>query len=465
MSKQALHAVTESESKQLSTAARVDHLGVAMTPTDPRCVEIYAKAIRAFNCYRGDPVAIIDEALAIDPNFIMGLVLRAHLHVSMWERSVVPDLRTMLVELKALAPQAHDREQRHIEAIAAWADGEWDKARLLLEYLSADYPRDVLALQAGHLGDFYHGDRDNLRGRVARVLPHFTRDDQGYGFLLGMYSFGLEECGSYAEAEETGRHAMSLEADDCWAHHAVAHVMEMTGRGSEGIAFMQQRRQHWAQPDNGLKYHNWWHLALYHLDHGDSERAIALYDSGVRADPDAMQLLLLDACAMLWRLRLQNIDVGQRWEELAAKYGQSAEVGFYAFNDMHAVMALVANGQQTEAEKWLAEMHEVEHLTTSNGVMTRTVGLPIARAICAFGRQRYDDVVSLLMPVRHRAHAFGGSHAQRDIVHRTLIEAALRAGQATLAHGLLEERRALRPDCPFTWQQLRRAEAAQERPA
>ncbi len=84
--------------------------------------------------------------------------------------------------------------------------------------------------------------------------------------------------------------------------------------------------------------------------------------------------------------------------------------------------------------------------------MARIVGLPIVRAVEAFGRERYGETLELLMPVRYRAHAFGGSHAQRDIVHRTLLEATLRDGQFALAHALASEPAALKPHCPFSWQ-------------
>ena len=95
----------------------------------------------------------------------------------------------------------------------------------------------------------------------------------------------------------------------------------------------------------------------------------------------------------------------------------------------------------------------------TNGKMAREVGLSIVRAVEAFGRERYAEVIELLMPVRYRAHIFGGSHAQRDIVHRTLIEAALRAPDRALAGALTNERVALKPHCPFSWQLHARAAA------
>jgi hypothetical protein len=45
-----------------------------------------------------------------------------------------------------------------------------------------------------------------------------------------------------------------------------------------------------------------------------------------------------------------------------------------------------------------------------------------------------------LRPIRSYAHRFGGSHAQRDLLDLTLIEAAARAGQDRLAAALRDER-------------------------
>src|SRR5690606_14271816 len=49
-------------------------------------------------------------------------------------------------------------------------------------------------------------------------------------------------------------------------------------------------------------------------------------------------------------------------------------------------------------------------------------------------------------------HRFGGSHAQRDLIHLTLVEAALRAGKIKLARALVAERTQLKAASPLNWQ-------------
>ena len=438
----------------------IDAYGLATSSANAKCVELYQAALHQLQSYLGDPVATIDEALAEDPDFVLGHIFRAEAYIGAWEASVLQEIEKSLRRLDELDNQANERERAHTHAIRAWAEGDWNGMRARLERLSAEYPRDVLALQIGHLTDFYHGDRDNLRNRIARSLPSLTAADPGYGFFLGMYAFGLEECGEYARAEETARQAIAHEPDDCWAHHAIAHVMEMQARQAEGIAWMEGSQAHWAQADNGFAFHNWWHTALYNLDQDHIERAIEIYDTCIHPEPVDMQLEMLDAAALLWRLFLRGIDVGDRWSELATTFEKVAGAGFYVFNDMHAVMAYVGAGRDAAAAKLLAEVERQVEADGTNAFMTREVGLPVVRAFVAFGRAAYDETVALLLPVRNRAYVFGGSHAQRDVIHRTLIEAALRGNEAALATALTRERTALKPHWPFSWSLRRRAEQA-----
>jgi hypothetical protein len=93
----------------------------------------------------------------------------------------------------------------------------------------------------------------------------------------------------------------------------------------------------------------------------------------------------------------------------------------------------------------------------TNGRMTWEVGLPLCRALQAFGESDYTRAVELLLPLRLVASRFGGSHAQRDVIDLTLIEAALRGGDRALAHALTAERMLARPDSPLSALFARRA--------
>ena len=63
----------------------------------------------------------------------------------------------------------------------------------------------------------------------------------------------------------------------------------------------------------------------------------------------------------------------------------------------------------------------------------------------------------LIRPVRNIAHRFGGSHAQRDILDLTLIEAAFRSGDGPLAKALSAERLLVKPASPLAELFARRA--------
>jgi tetratricopeptide (TPR) repeat protein len=427
-----------------------DQHGNPWSGADHAAAEIYSRAQRAFNNYRGDPVAIIDQALAANPQFVMAHLFRAHMHLALWERRAAAEVSKTLATLDESNYPMNEREQQHAAALKHWANGHWDEARSALDRLNADYPRDMLALQVGHLCDFFHGDRDNLRARVARALPHWSAADHGYSYLLGWHAFGLEESGQYALAEETGRHALELDANDCWAHHAVTHVMEMQGRQREGIAFMEAREGSWAQTDNEFQFHNWWHKALFHLDQGDVDAALAIYDKRICSEPCDLQMVMLDATALLWRMHLQRVDMKPRWLELGPLYSADDEAGFYAFNDMHAVMALVASDDHDAVNERVETARAIMATDSTAGFMLRGGAFSVLCGFAKFGRGDYVAAIEHLLPVRYRAHIFGGSHAQRDIIHRTLIEAAIRSNNKPLAMALTAERNALKPGCPFS---------------
>jgi tetratricopeptide (TPR) repeat protein len=433
----------------------IDSTGHRLSGANPRSLQAYEQGARELLCMVDDPVASAARAIEASPEMTMAHVLHAWLHLLGTEPDALPAARASCAAAAALP--ADDREQRHVAAAQALAAGRWREAGRRLEDLSLRYPLDTLALQVGHQVDFFRGDSRMLRDRIARALPAWDAKVPGWHALLGMHAFGLEETGDYAAAEAAGRRSVELEPRDSWGWHAVAHVHEMRNRPRDGIAWLQPTRATWSS-GSFLATHNAWHLALFHLEVDEPAEALRLYDEAIGGTGSTVVLDLIDASAMLWRLQLRGIDVGDRWQDLADRWAPLAGAGNYAFNDLHAMLAFVGAGRRTEQEAVLEAQQRAMAGAEDNAAFTREVGHPAACAVQAFGRGDHATAAALLRDIRSAAHRFGGSHAQRDLIDLTLLEAALRSGDAALARGLAAERLALRPRSPLAQRLARRTQ-------
>lgn len=428
-----------------------DVRGMPVSTKNHDSLDRYEEAEELFLSYFADPLAVIEAALSDDPGFVMGHCFRAGLMVVGSEKAALAPLEESVKAGEALWDDANERERGHIAAARAWLDGDFATSIRLYGEILHDYPRDTLAMQIAHIGDFLLGQSTMLRDRVARILPQWDETIPGYGYLLGMHAFGLEETNDFAAAEIAGRRAVDANPRDPWAIHAVAHVMEMQGRLADGIRWMDQRTDDWA-PENMFAYHNWWHLALFHLDLGETDRVLQLYDTQVHPAPTEVALELLDASSLLWRLHLRGVDVGNRWLEIADTWEAIPEGGFYAFNDLHAMMAFVAAGRDNAARELLKQVETSARGANTNAMMSREVALPLCRAVAAFGGGDYAKCVGLIESVRPHTNRFGGSNAQRDVIGLTQVEAALRGDLTSTARSLAAERTNYKPSSPFNWQ-------------
>jgi len=433
-------------------------------------MEQYDGAISNLSLWR-DPSPLIDRALEDDEDFLLGHAFRTYMNLLPSDRDLLGSARQSLARVREIVEKNDGltgREALHVDALEEWALGNMKVAGQILDQLLDEYPTDMLAIWMGHQLDFYLGDSHNLCSRIDRIMPNWDKSHRLYGFLLGMHSFGLEESGNYKAAEDVGRESVTLNPQDVWGIHAVAHSLEMQGEFDSGATYMGEHFEHWSK-GNFFYPHNALHAALFRLEQNDVDGVLALYDSYIQADitrtaDDPVILTLVDASSALWRLYLEGEDVGDRWHTLAAIWERKAYQAFYTFNDMHAMMAFVASGNGAAATRLIETL---EHYladdtdrTTTNFAITRDVGLPICRAIRAFGRCDYTEVVDELFPIRERVHHFGGSHAQRDIVARTLLEASLRAGNRELARKLLRERLRERPKSSYNLRKQKELDAA-----
>jgi len=173
--------------------------------------------------------------------------------------------------------------------------------------------------------------------------------------------------------------------------------------------------------------HVWWHLALHHLELGDAASALRIYDRQVLAcQPGVSEKI--DASALLWRLQLRGHDVRARWARLAELWAPHADDAFCAFSDLHAMLAFVGAGRRDLQQRLLRAERRRIAAGGTNAVMLRTVGLPAAEAMEAYGRQDYKRAAARLRWLPEMSHRLGGSHAQRGILGMTLRDAQKRAG-------------------------------------
>jgi tetratricopeptide (TPR) repeat protein len=423
----------------------------------------YDRAVDELLHFRPEVVDESRAALSDEPDFPMGNMLRAYLRLLSSEPQDAAGALTRFAEYRSRVDLARllPRERAHVHAIDAWVTGDMRSAGRILRDVTTEYPRDALALAVGHQIDFFTADATTMRDRVGGALTAWQEDEPHYGPMLGMYAFGLEEAGHYDRSEDVGRRAVDTDPKDVWGIHAVAHTYEMQGRFGEGIQYYDERLGDWSN-GNFFNIHNWWHYCLYLLEAGEEGRALEIYDAVIHnADSEGAVLEMVDGAALLWRMYLEGVDQTARWMALAEAWQPKVVEPFYSFNDVHAVMSYVGSGQPALAEaliadreRWVSEPRP----SVTNYSATLNVGIPACKAVLAFGLGRYGEVVDLLLPIRYHVNEFGGSHAQRDAVQRTLLEAAIRSGRSEVARTLLSERIGVKPHSPYNW--LKQAQLA-----
>jgi hypothetical protein len=405
-----------------------DARGLEATGAGARALEHYERALEAFLSWSGDARAETRRALEAAPAFVLGHLLEAYLHLCSRDPSVKPDAQRALERARRLPQNA--RERAHATVIATALRGDWGRAAEQLGRILEWHPRDLLALAAVHTFDYYLGNPRALRARIEAAQRAWSPADRGYPGLLAMLAFGLEEAGEYARAEDAAFAAIALEPRSLRAHHARAHVLEMQGRAAEGIRWMGERTAYWTG-QGASSTHLWWHLALHHLELGNARHALEIYDRRIAQDAPALNELI-DASALLWRLRLAGADPGARWRSLAERWAPHAEDAFCAFNDLHAMMAFAGAGRHDLAQRLISAQQRRLALGGTNAGMLWTVGLPASRSLAAYGEEDYDLAASLLRPLPEVSHRLGGSRAQHGLLGLTL-RAAERRGRSPVA--------------------------------
>ena len=401
-------------------------------------------AVRAFTLSYGDPNAHLASAREIDPNCSMAGLMQAWLLTMSNDGAQVVRAREMLRDFDTSG--LTEREAQHLKAVHLASQGQWPSAVAVLDRHLMTDPHDLAGHQYAMRLDGYLGRFHRTASRSARALPAWSKDDPNYGIMQSFYGFGLEELGDYVQAEDVSRSAAEREPYGYWPHHAVSHVLEMTGRPKEGVAWMETRQPYWSDAKCNNRVHIWWHQALFHIELGEFERALEIYDDEILPAMRPVGTQLCNATALLWRLELLGCDAGDRWQHQSSLWQQQLTGMSSPFNETHAAMAALRANDRVAYRTVLDGMRKSasaggELVSAYQGVI-----IPIAEAMEHFVDEDYARAVDRLLPVEAELWRMGGSIAQRDLIEWTLTEAAIRSGQRDVALSLANERLALRPD-------------------
>ncbi|XP_052762658.1 tetratricopeptide repeat protein 38-like [Mya arenaria] len=409
----------------------------------------------------------LENTLKADPDFVMGHVIKNGLDLLGTGTNVrlnadlATDIATM-VKMGTSQQGLSNREKKHVNAVKLWSEGNMALACDEWENILMDNPYDILALKFAHDTYFYLGFSRPMRDSLGRVFPQWKEDKPLYGYLHGMYSFGLEETNLYEQAEKIASKGLELNPRDAWSTHSMAHVLEMMGRQDEGMKFMSGTEKDW-QTCGMLSCHNYWHWALILIEKGDFSGALGIYDNHVykSAQTSGAPLDFVDACSLLMRLEMEGAQVEGRWEDCYEVIRPHMDDHVLTFNDNHILLACLGANNQAAVEQMMTSIQDwVASSTGDQSNITKEIGLVICRAFVAYRAGDCAQAVELMYPVRYLIWKIGGSHAQRDLYSLFLINAALKSNKPEhhrLAKFLLMERKSVKPCSPMTDRLMQRA--------
>ncbi len=441
------------------TAVLRDAYGLTVSTASRAAVDAHDRGVRALLGFGADTVDEFRRAVDADPDFVLA---RAALAVALYLDEQIPagreEMRRAVDDGAAQAGALSGRERRHLEALRLFVGGRGNDAIPVMKEILAEHPRDVLLMQRLYFLYFWQGRSADMLAITTEVLPALEDD----GYALGYHAFALEENRRFDEALALAERAVARNPRDAWAVHAIAHVHHERGDNRRGIESLPPQ----IHPCDHLGYfrnHLLWHLALLHLAEGDYERGGGLFESVFGRIPITIASDLQDSVALAWRLDLFGHPDPDRWTHLAESARRWIEMPLLLFHDLHVGMALSAAGAWGAAEEHLERLR-VRGKKSRNATLPEVV-VPLLEGLHAFARGDHADCVARMAPVDARVVEVGGSHAQREVFHDTLLAAALRGRLREPAMALLERRLAKRPNPGHFWQQAAGRGAAEGEPS
>jgi tetratricopeptide (TPR) repeat protein len=424
----------------------LDARGLVLSTDSADAAALFDRAVEHYLKYHADAMKLVNEALAADPEFVMGHCIKAYLMLAGANPAQRPAVATNVAAAEASAAVCTPRERRHVAALAAWQRGAMGEAfAIWRDLLDAD-PTDLLAVRLSDTTHFRFGHTQAVLEQANRLAPAWSPELPGYECFQSVWAFAHEEAGDTAGAERAIDSAYERDPTNFFAHHVKAHILEVESRPREGNDWLARQTGHWPIGNN-LVHHLWWHRALMQLDLGEHDAVLASYDANIRnleapltkAAPDQFNDLQ-NATSLLWRLEQLGLDVGFRWEELADKAAARIADSAYLLLPPHLMLALAATGRDDACAHFLAALREqASDPSRWDATTISAVVIPVCEAGLAHRRGQHARVVELLQPRLDCIRLLGGSNAQRDLFRQILIDSAMKSDRRDIVAAIIAD--------------------------
>lgn len=406
--------------------------------------------------FSGAPVTDLQQI--DDPKFIIGPVFCAAMKMLSGLDPQCNSVQKNLSAMRLAVTNGTRSERSHAKAVEHMVLGEYSNAAKQWDAILADHPEDLLAQKCAHETWFLLGDVPSMLATTTAVVERLSADSPAYMVAAAQHGFALEESGAYQAAEGWSRLALEMEPTDCWALHCLAHVYEAQNRHCDAMDLLEVKKVHWTR-QNLLSAHIWWHLTLRLIEMEDYNGAMAVFDDTLSAVPASNRFRLTDGTSLLWRLELAGVEVGDRWQLLAEKWGENAQLHTNPFLDLHAALAFT-NCSNSAAASMFFESLEASFVGSGSELAQTFNELvkPLVKAL-RFYKDDPAAAAKALEPLLPHIHKLGGSFVQRELVERSYCSALLTTRQALRAEAFLQPKLACQPNSAWLLRSAARAKA------